>query len=131
MEVTSMSITKVVSKSGIIYAYESTPHWVPELGQSRPTKKYLGRINPSTGEIIPTSRKSRKAREINDIEMIQTEHRLLDEKEQLKAENSLLKDRIAKVSAQLADVSSRLLAYEKAFDAFAEQVHVINKKKKD
>ena len=38
-------------------AYESTSHYDPETKQSRPVRKYLGREDPITGELIPSSRK--------------------------------------------------------------------------
>ena len=42
-------------KTGIIYCYESTPKWVPEKGQARPTRTYLGRWDEETQSIIPTN----------------------------------------------------------------------------
>jgi len=45
------------------YAYESTSRWVPELKQSRATRKLLGRFNPVTKEITPTDGRMRKAKE--------------------------------------------------------------------
>ena len=40
------------------YAYESTSYWIPGVGP-RTKRKYLGRVDPVTGEIIPS--KKRKA----------------------------------------------------------------------
>jgi transposase len=45
-------------RSGITYAYESISHWDKEKKQSRAKRTLLGRIDDSTGEIIPT--KARK-----------------------------------------------------------------------
>ncbi len=44
-------------KTGIVYAYEQTARWDPEKGQSRPTRKYLGRYIEETGEIIQSTGK--------------------------------------------------------------------------
>lgn len=47
--------------SGKTYAFESRSYWVPELHQPRSERKYLGVVDDSTGEIIPSSgKKGRK-----------------------------------------------------------------------
>lgn len=48
---------KPKGEDGPTYAYETTSYWVPELKQPRSTRKYLGVVDESTGEIIPTSGK--------------------------------------------------------------------------
>lgn len=52
-----MSIVKYKNQSGVIYAYDQTSSYNPEKKQSRPVRKYLGRVDPETGEIIPTKGK--------------------------------------------------------------------------
>lgn len=52
-----MAIVKYKNQSGITYAYESVSEWDPVKKQSRPKRKYLGRVDPETGEIIPTDGK--------------------------------------------------------------------------
>ena len=52
-----MSIVKYKNQSGVTYAYEQTSSYDPERKQSRPVRKYLGRVDPETGEIIPTTGK--------------------------------------------------------------------------
>lgn len=39
------------------YVYESTSYWDPEKGQSRAKRKLLGKEDPVTGELIPTTGK--------------------------------------------------------------------------
>lgn len=48
-------------RSGITYAYESTSYWVKEIKQSRCRRKLIGRVDESSGEIIPTDGRNRKA----------------------------------------------------------------------
>ena len=48
-------------KSGVIYAYENHSYWDPEKKQSRANRKLLGKVDPLTGNIVPT--RSRKAKE--------------------------------------------------------------------
>ena len=51
-----MSIVKYTNKkTGVVSWYESTSHYDPETKQSRPVRKYLGREDPVTGELIPSS----------------------------------------------------------------------------
>lgn len=42
-------------KTGKTRVYESTPHYDPVTKQSRPRRKYLGTLDPETGELIPSS----------------------------------------------------------------------------
>ena len=53
-----MSIVKYTNKkTGGVTLYESTSHYDPETKQSRPVRKSLGREDPVTGELIPSSGK--------------------------------------------------------------------------
>lgn len=52
-----MAIVKYKNQSGVTYAYESVSEWDPVKKQSRPKRKYLGRVDPETGEIISTAGK--------------------------------------------------------------------------
>ena len=49
-------------RSGITYAYESTSWWDKEKQQSRSKRHLLGRVDPSTGEIVPTDGRNRRAK---------------------------------------------------------------------
>lgn len=48
-------------RTGIKYAYESVSYWDPEKKQPRSKRKYLGRVDPETNEII-TGRKKKNVR---------------------------------------------------------------------
>ena len=52
-----MPIVKYKNQSGVTYAYEQTSMYDPEKKQSRPIRKYLGKVDPETGEIISTKGK--------------------------------------------------------------------------
>lgn len=47
-------------RSGLTYAYESISHWDKEKKQSRSTRKLIGRVDETTGEIVPTDGRNRK-----------------------------------------------------------------------
>ncbi|MEE3394015.1 MAG: hypothetical protein VZR23_10170 [Lachnospiraceae bacterium] len=46
-------------KTGAKYAYESVSYWDAEKQQPRSKRKYIGRVDPETGEIITGRRKRR------------------------------------------------------------------------
>lgn len=50
-------------RSGITYAYESKAYWDKEKKQSRAKRTLIGRVDPDTGEIVPTDGRVRRARE--------------------------------------------------------------------
>ena len=52
-----MTIVKYKNQSGVTYAYDQTSVYDHEKKQSRPVRKYLGRVDPVTGEIISTKGK--------------------------------------------------------------------------
>ena len=60
-----MSIVKYTNKkTGVVTLYESTSHYDPVTKQSRPVRKYLGKEDPITGELIPsTGKRGRKKAE--------------------------------------------------------------------
>jgi transposase len=47
-------------KTGVIYVYENRPFWDSGKKQSRSTRKLLGKLDPSTGNIVPTRGRNAK-----------------------------------------------------------------------
>lgn len=55
-----MAIVKVHNKArNITYVYESVSYWDKELKQPRSHRKLIGRIDPATGEVVPTGRRTK------------------------------------------------------------------------
>lgn len=50
------------------YVYESTSYWDVEKQQSRSKRKLLGKVDPQTGELIPTGKRGRKKKEAAPFE---------------------------------------------------------------
>ncbi|MCR3921398.1 MAG: IS1634 family transposase [Firmicutes bacterium] len=50
-------------RTGITYAYESVSHWDKEKKQSRAKRKLIGRVDPATGNIVPTRKRKEKEAE--------------------------------------------------------------------
>ena len=57
-------------RSGITYAYESHSYWDPEKKMTRAKRKLIGRVDPETGEIIPTDGRNRKTKEEKETDSI-------------------------------------------------------------
>jgi len=55
-----MAIVKVHNKArNVTYVYESVSYWDKELKQPRSHRKLIGRIDPVTGDIVPTGKRSK------------------------------------------------------------------------
>lgn len=59
-----MAIIKQYHKdTDTTYVYESISYWDEEKKQSRSKRRVIGKIDPETGEIVPTGKRGRKPRE--------------------------------------------------------------------
>jgi hypothetical protein len=47
-------------RSGITYAYENKAYWDKEKKQSRSKRELIGRVDPTTGDIVPTDGRNKK-----------------------------------------------------------------------
>lgn len=57
-----MAIVKQYHKeTDTTYVYESDSYWDAEKKQSRSRRKLIGKLDPHTGEVIPTGKRGRKA----------------------------------------------------------------------
>lgn len=116
-----MAILKYANQSGVVYAYESISEWDPVKKQSRSKRKCLGRVDPDTGEIIPTSgRRGRPPKEAKKeghpshpeenplapaLEKQKAEcEELREQNKKLLTENKKLKSAISKIKKDLADL---------------------------
>lgn len=125
-----MAIIKQYNKKfNITYVYESESYWDPDKKQSRSKRKLLGRLDPETGEIIPTGGRGRKPknpessspavgpdsnkaiqqeqddRQQQICELTVTVSKLKDELAQAKAENQQLRSALGKLKKQLDSCS--------------------------
>lgn len=56
-----MAIIKQLDKrSGITYVYESVSYWDKEKKQPRSKRNLIGRLDPSTGEVVPTDGRGKR-----------------------------------------------------------------------
>ena len=65
-----MAIVKVHNKArNITYVYESVSYWDKELKQPRSHRKLIGRIDPVTGDVVPTGKRGK-----SDASAVTTPH---------------------------------------------------------
>ena len=91
-------------KTGVKYAYLSTSYWNKDKKAPRSTRKYLGRVDPETGEIIKGSGKNRQVVKVTEDGTAVNEVPEREEQDERDA-------RIASLEARLAEMTER---YEKA-----------------
>lgn len=62
-----MAIIKQYHKdTDTTYVYESTSYWDEEKKQSRSRRRVIGKLDPKTGEIIPTGKRGRRSKDTTD-----------------------------------------------------------------
>ena len=93
-----------------MYVYESTSYWDADEQQSRSKRRVIGKLDPETGEIIPTGKRGRK--KTRSLEAEEPAPRRASEKEnqilirQQQIEISTLKEQVS----SLTDENRRLRA---------------------
>ena len=95
-----MATVRVHNKArNITYVYESESYWAKDLKQPRSHRKLIGRLDPVTGEVIPTSRKRKEdgssAQTHNDTNYKQLYEQALSTIEQKDAVIRELRSRLA------------------------------------
>ncbi len=82
--------------TGVKYAYESVSYWDKDKKAPRSKRKYLGRVDPETGEII----KGRRGKAAPDTEAAGEGKRLQEELEKKDAEIAALKKELEEMTAR-------------------------------
>lgn len=75
----SSIVYQINKKTGAKYAFESISYWDKDLKQPRSKRKYLGKVDPETGEIIPSRKRSSKTPEESAPEMMDELNKLYEE----------------------------------------------------
>ena len=92
-------------RSGITYAYDSKSYYDKEKKCSRAKRTLIGRVDPDTGEIVPTDgrNKGAKSKPAASSSELDKEKRILElenENRQLKLQISALKKELERVKSQ-------------------------------
>lgn len=97
---------------GITYVYESESYYDKDKHQSRSRRKLIGKIDPETGEIIPTGSKGRPSKTPASGLPSDTDYKKLYEKA---SADSVRKDeKIARLEMELRKEKEAFQAYKKA-----------------
>ena len=116
-----MAIIKQYHKdTDTTYVYESESYWDPELKQARSKRRCIGKIDPDTGEIVPTGRRGKKKKE--DTAPSRDDEKLLSRYKAAEKENLELHARIQTLENQLAEKEKQLLEYQETAEKIAELV---------
>ncbi len=85
------SIIRVLDRrSGITYVYSSESYWDKEKKAPRNRRKLIGKVDPQTGDVVPTSGTRRRAMERNEEE---ARKRLIEDIQGLDNDRSILSQR--------------------------------------
>ncbi len=50
-------------KNGVVYVYECTSFWDADRHMSRSHRRCIGRVDPATGEVVPTGKSGRRRKD--------------------------------------------------------------------
>lgn len=106
-----MAIVRIHNKArGVTYVYESHSYWDKELKQPRSKRKLIGKVDPETGETIPTGKRGRQKGTASQTHNSDTsssasvgQSRLLVEKDEL----------ILDLKKQLAEANKEISRYKR------------------
>jgi hypothetical protein len=90
-------------KTGLTYAYRSEARWDPEKGYSVPKRTYLGRVDPNTNEVIPSSGvrgRKKKEESVDAPSYLPQYEAALTENRALKKELAQLRDEVRELRNQ-------------------------------
>ena len=107
-----MAIIKQYHKdTDTTYVYESESYWDPELKQARSKRKCIGKINPETGEIVPTGRRGKRSGSTSAPAESAEYNKLLKSNDELKKMLLDLNTRISELEKELSEETrkSRIL----------------------
>ena len=108
-------VYQVNKKTGIKYAYESISYWDKEKQQPRSKRKYIGRVDENTGEIIREAKPEKgkrktsdNSRELDELsyrikELEETVNSMNTEINSLRSRNRQLEDKIRKIRFAVAE----------------------------
>ncbi len=105
-------------KTGKTRVYESTPHYDPIKKQSRPKRKYLGTLDPETGELIPSSGRRGRTPSIKNDTTINTS----DPSAKVVDFERIISDKDAEIAALASEVKSlknTIKSYSKICDSIS------------
>lgn len=89
------------------YVYESKSYWDSEKGQPRSIRKLIGKLDPVTGEVVPTGKRGRKAASAETPEIAGTAESVEN------IETAEAEDRISELTRSIRERDERIAKLEK------------------
>lgn len=110
-----MAIVKIHNKArGVTYVYESHSYWDKELKQPRSNRKLIGKVDPETGETIPTRKRGRQKGSTNQ-EPVKASHSVTPSSSSIK-QSALIAEKDAQIrdlKKKLADANKEIARYKR------------------
>ena len=123
-----MAIIKQYHKdTDTTYVYDSQSYWDAEKGQSRSRRKLLGKLDPETGEIIPTGQRGRKKKERPAEGPAQTDVKAAAETAVYLEKIQQQEQTIRQQQTQITELSKKIAQLE---DAIAKATAILGKERK-
>ena len=90
-----MSIVKSYSKANdTTYVYEQDMKWNPVTKRPEGTRRLIGKIDPVSGEIVPTGKRGRKKKEKPEVT---ADPELIEENRKFQSEITSLREQVTKL----------------------------------
>lgn len=137
-----MAIIKQYDKRrDVTYVYESKSTWIPALKQSRAKRRLIGRLDPKTGEIVPTAQRGQHRKDTMASESLgagsvssdssdsMTKRKLIEtvqENEKLTGEIRELRAVIKSAGEAMSDVVVTMSKLERTMEKCAAQLEHVN-----
>lgn len=100
-----MSIVRSYSKANdTTYVYEQNMKWNPETKRPEGTRKLIGKIDPVTGEIIPTGKRGRKRKEKPDSIEVPDDSELMKKNQSLQIQVDSLRQKVTDLYKENSDL---------------------------
>ena len=116
-----MAIIKQYHKdTDTTYVYESESYWDPELKQARSKRRCIGKVDPKTGEIVPTGTRGRKKKETSGENSGEKYDKLM-------ADYSRSQEDIRSLNGRISELEKELSECRKQIQKYKEVISKINK----
>jgi len=114
-------------QTGIKYAYESISYWDKDKKQARSKRKYIGRVDPETGEIITaelkkrsTANVGRNAEDTSNLIISKLQEELAEKDSQIE----LLKNELGNLTAKYKKADKLITKLASLAAGFTEETDV-------
>ena len=96
-----------------MYVYESISYWDAEKGQSRSKRRVIGKLDPVTGEVIPTGKRGRTKKESGGaVTEASTASAEKDSSEESRKQIVALQMTVASLTTRIGELETELKKYQ-------------------